>query len=201
ALISVDKNTARATRGTDMPVAPPRRCPSMKKSAARIRLAMKTSASRSARKIFPRLHVARDVGESDAAAVPTHLEEDGFGEDVVRAEVVQPREQRRVLLGARGGTPVCTRHRSTSGAMHGAVGGGLKRLARIFHSRLRVSPQRGARRASCRGAAALPPARSLCADCFAASSTSLFARRRSLRRSSGPWFEMMLRSQQPGVAG
>jgi len=129
----------------------------MKNSAARIRLAMKTSASRSARKIFPRLHVARDVGESDAAAVPTHLEEDGFGEDVVRAEVVQPREQRRVLLGARGGTPVCTRHRSTSGAMHGAVGAGSGDLlgSSIVAFEYRLSGERDAYRV------AAPPRRLL----------------------------------------
>ena len=111
--ISVDKNTARATPGTDMPVAPPS-LPSMKKSAARIRLD-EDERIVFCTENFPRLHVGRDVGESDAAAVSTHLEKHGFGEDGVRAEVVQPREQRRVLLGARGGTPVCTRHHSTLG--------------------------------------------------------------------------------------
>src|SRR5262245_34029170 len=49
---------------------------------------------------LPRLHVGSDVGETDTAAVPTHLEEDGFGEGLVHAEVVQPGEQRRVLLGS-----------------------------------------------------------------------------------------------------
>src|SRR4029453_4028003 len=48
---------------------------------------------------LPRLHVGGDVGEADAAVVPTHLEEDGFGEVRVRAEVVQPRNQSRELLG------------------------------------------------------------------------------------------------------